>query len=186
MDWRLFSAVTLAGVSFSMVAFGAYTLRAADAVPRDAGRSSPPLAAPSLTALNVSGAAVIVTPDRGVSFVPVTPSAATPDAATPNATSGDAVAARATERLAQPGTQMAAVEETSPVLVADLPITQDNKVTRSPWLHRHHVTWKVGHHVRFCTALRPCGTDRKSTQVAVKHSEERAAPKVALMLGVGF
>jgi hypothetical protein len=174
MDWRLFSAVTLAGASFSMMAFGAYTLRAADGVPRDAGRSAPPLAAPSLTPLDVPGAAVTVRLDRGVSFV-----AAAPNGVTPN----DAVAPAAAYP-AQSGIQVAAVEEASPVLVADLPVQQD-KVARPSWHHKRHVTWRVGHHARFCTVLRPCGTDRKQ-QVAVKHSEEHPAPKMALILGVGF
>jgi hypothetical protein len=191
MDWRLFSAVTLAGASFSMVAFGAYALRAADVVSHDADRSAPPLVAPSLTlpgapgaaagisAVRLSAAATLV-PERGVSFVPVAPNSVAPNVIT----SGDAALAPTlgTERPEQPGMQLAAIDGASPVLVADLPVSQD-KAARPAWRHRHHVTWKVGHRARFCTVLRPCTTDRK--QVAVKH-DEHPAPKVALILGVGF
>ena len=173
MDWRLFSAVTLAGASFSMVAFGAYTLRAADAVPHDAGRSAPPLLAPSLTS-TASGAAVTMKADRAVSFAPVAPEGGAPNGV---------VAAPAAEHPAPSGMQAAAVEEVSPVPVADLLVPQE-KAARSSWRHRHHATWRVSYHARLCTALRPCGTDR-TPQVAVKHGDEHAAPKVAL-IGVGF
>jgi hypothetical protein len=190
MDWRLFSAVTLAGASLSMVAFGAYTLRAAGAVPRDANRFASPIAAPSLTPFDVTGDAVTVRPGRGVSFVPFAPNDARPNDARPNgatpnrATPSEAVAALAVGYPAQSGMQVTPVEEVSPALAAVLQVPQD-KVARSPWRDRRHVTWRGGHHARFCTALRPCGTDRKQ-QVAVRHGEGHAAPKMALMLGVGF
>jgi hypothetical protein len=174
MDWRLLSAVTLAGASFSIAAFGAFTLRAADAVPGDTSRSGPSLAAPSLTPLDVSGSAVAVRLDRGVTFVP----------AAPNGVTQNDAAAPAAEYPAHSGLQVAAVQEASPVLVADLPV-QPDKVARPSWRHKHRVTWRIGHHARFCMVLRPCGTDRKQ-QVAVKHVEEHAAPKMALILGVGF
>jgi hypothetical protein len=175
MDWRLFSAVTLAGASFSMVAFGAYSLRAADAVPHGAGRSAPLLVAPSLTPLNIPSAATTVGPDRGVTFAPFAPNGATP---------GDAVAAPAAEHPDHAAVELTTFEGASPALVADLPVSQE-RVVRSSWRHRHHVTWKVEHHAKFCTELQPCGTDHKQQQVAVKHTEEHA-PKMALVLGVGF
>jgi hypothetical protein len=163
MDWRLISAVTLAGASFGMVAFGAYTLRAADALP-DADRAASRLVAPSLTLFDMSAAGT-VRPERGVSFVPVAP--------------GSGAAA---EGPAPSGAQVAALDG-APVLVADLPVLQD-KIGRPSWGHRHHVTWKVGHRARFCAVLRPCGTDRK---VAARPTgEPHNAPKVALVLGVGF
>jgi hypothetical protein len=175
MDWRLISAVTLASASFSMVAFGAYTLRAADAVPPPAGHVAPLVAPPALVPIDASDAGT-VKPERGVSFVPVAP--------------GGAVAAAPMENPAPFTAQVAALEGASPVLVADVPVLQD-KVARPSWRHRHpftwkDATWKVSHHVRFCTVMQPCGPDRKQ-QVAVRHTEEpHSAPKIALMLGVGF
>jgi hypothetical protein len=170
MDWRLISAVTLAGASFSMVAFGVYTLRAADAVPRELGRAASPLAAPSLTLFDMSAAGT-VRPERGVSFVPVA--------------SGNGAAAPLAEGPAPSGAQVAVLDGASPVPVADLPVLQD-MVAKPSWRHRHHVTWNVGHRARFCTVLRPCGTDRKH-QVAVRHTDEpHNSSKIALMLGVGF
>jgi hypothetical protein len=175
MDWRLISAVTLASASFSMVAFGAYTLRAADGVPSGAGRAASPLLAPSL--MPPDAGAGTVQPERGVSYMPVAPSVGV--SAEVPALSGVQMAA----------VQMAAVDGASPVPVADLPVLQDKAARPSnlsmTWQHRHHVTWKVGHRARFSTVLQPCGTDRKQ-QVAVRHTEPHSAPKIALMLGVGF
>ncbi len=177
MDWRLISAVTLAGASFSMVAFGAYTLRAADAVPH-ADRAASPLLAPTLMPLD-AGAAGAVRLERGVSFVPVG--------------AGEGPAAPQLERPASSeaqisGTQVAALDGASPVLAADLPVLLQDKAARPSWRWRHgrHVSWKVGHRAKYCTVSQPCETERKH-QVAARHTEERhGAPKVALVLGVGF
>jgi hypothetical protein len=176
MDWRLISAVTLAGASFSMVALGAYTLRAADAVPAGADRAASPLLAPSLTPAG-TGVVGIIGPERGVSFIPAAPGGG----ASP---SPEAVPASL-------GVQVAAVDGASPVLVADPPVLLQDKVANpsnlsGAWRHRHHVTWKVGHRARFCTLLRPCGTDRKH-QVAARHGDERhSTPRMALVLGTAF
>jgi hypothetical protein len=182
MDWRLISAVTLAGASFSMVAFGAYTLRAADAVPR-ADRAASPLLAPTLMPVD-AGVAGTVRLGRGVSFVPVGPGEgpAAPQLEGP-ASSGAQVFG--TQIL---GTQMAALDGASPVLAADLPVLLQDKAARPSWRWRHGrlVTWKVGHRAKFCTVSLPCETELKH-QVAARHTEERhGAPKVALVLGVGF
>jgi hypothetical protein len=174
MDWRLISAATLAGASFSVVAFGAYTLHAADSVALNVDRASP-MSAPSLVPVDARAAgdeqAVAV---RGVSFMPV---------------EGDAVAAAGNPSQAQP-------VEGTPVLIADLPALskEQDKGTKVFWNHRRHGTWRMGHHARFCTVLRPC--EEKKQQVAqvqqqqvaaipVRH-EEHSTPKVALMIGVGF
>jgi hypothetical protein len=167
MDWRLISAVTLAGASFSMVAFGAYTLHAADAP--DADRTASPLSAPALMPVGVAPAAAGQQPlvMRGVTFVPV---------------EGNGVAATA-------------LAEGTSVLAADLPVLsrEQDKGATVAWHHKRHGAWRVSHHVRFCTALRPC-EERKLQQVQqqqvaavpVRHEEQHSTPKVALMLGVGF
>lgn len=181
MDWRLISAVTLAGASFSVVAFGAYTLRAADTVAPDATRAASHVTMPSLMPSDASGAGAM--PERGVLIV--------------SAVDGAAALAEApsSPRMESAGAQMAAVGVPSPVLVADMPVLsreQDNKGAKVYWSHRRHATWKVSRHVRFCTALRPCGVERKQ-QVAVarpaageQQQQQHSVPKIALMLGVGF
>jgi hypothetical protein len=167
MDWRLISAVTLAGASFSMVAFGAYTLRAADAP--DADRGASPLSAPALMPVDAARAAggqhLAV---RGVTFMPV---------------EGNGVAATAP------------AEGTS-VFAADLPVMsrEQGKGVKVSWNHRRHGAWRVSHHVTFCTALRRCEEKRlqqvqvqqQVAAVPVRHEEQRSTPKIALMLGVGF
>jgi hypothetical protein len=180
MDWRLISAVTLAGASFSMVAFGAYTLRAADAVP-SAGRAASPLIAPTLMPLD-AGAAGTVRLERGVSFVP----AAIGDGPGAAPAAGPASSGAQISEAQVSDAQVAALDGASPAPVANLPVLLQDKAARPSWRWRHgrHVAWKVVHRARFCTVT--CEADRKH-QVAARHGEERrGAPRIALMLGVGF
>jgi hypothetical protein len=171
MDWRLISAATLAGASFSMVAFGAYTLHAADRP--DADRVASPASAPALMPVDVGGQPPLAV--RSVTFAPV---------------EGNGVAAM--QNAAHSGWQVAPAEGTS-VLAADLPALSKEQVkgVKVFWNHKRHGSWRVSHHARFCSALRPC-EEKKLQQVQpqvaavpVRH-EEHSTPKVALMIGVGF
>jgi hypothetical protein len=163
MDWRLISAVTLAGASFSMVAFGAYTLHAADAPEMD--RAASPLSAPALMpidAARIAGSQQLAAV-RSITFVPV-------------------------ENDSAPAPEVASV------FAAGLPVMsrEQDKGVKVFWNHKRHGAWRVSHHVRFCTALRPC-EEKKLQQVQpqvaalpVRHEEQHSAPRVALVLGVGF